>query len=189
MKNIILILVIALWSLKSNAQIEKLSGPRFGVTFLSAGSAADFIHDGFDFDDTNQKFGSTGSAFITQYGWQWESRFADGGGNITGIVEWIALVGGMEQGRFLPSISSVVGVRTDNGFEVGVGPNLSLSGVGMVFGAGYNLKSGNLNIPINIVFMPGKQKKGTVINNGVSEEYSYNSGTRVSLMLGFNMSK
>ena len=95
----------------------------------------------------------------------------------------------MEQGRFLPSISSVVGVRTDNGFEVGVGPNLSLSGVGMVFGAGYNLKSGNLNIPINIVFMPGKQKKGTVINNGVSEEYSYNSGTRVSLMLGFNMSK
>ena len=106
MKNIILILVIAFWSLKSNAQIEKLSGPRFGVTFLSAGSAADFIHDGFDFDDTNQKFGSTGSAFITQYGWQWESRFADGGGNITGIVEWIALVGGMEQGRFLPSISS-----------------------------------------------------------------------------------
>ena len=95
----------------------------------------------------------------------------------------------MEQGRFLPSISSVVGVRTDNGFEVGVGPNLSLSGVGMVFGAGYNLKSGNLNIPINIVFMPGKQKKGTVYNNGISEEYSYNSGTRVSLMLGFNMSK
>ena len=38
MKNIILILVIAFWSLKSNAQIEKLSGPRFGVTFLSAGS-------------------------------------------------------------------------------------------------------------------------------------------------------
>jgi len=59
----------------------------------------------------------------------------------------------------------------------------------MVFGAGYNLKSGNLNIPVNIVFMPGKQMKGTVYNNGISEDYSYNSGTRVSLMLGFNMSK
>ena len=43
MKNIILILVIALWSLKSNAQIEKLSGPRFGVTFLSAGLLISFM--------------------------------------------------------------------------------------------------------------------------------------------------
>ena len=28
-------------------------------------------------------------AFISQYGWQWESRFADGG-EIAGLVEWVA---------------------------------------------------------------------------------------------------
>ena len=30
--------------------------------------------------------------------------------------------------------------------EFGVGPNLSLSGIGMVFGVGYNFKSGSLNL-------------------------------------------
>ena len=51
------------------------------------------------------KHGSTGPAFTTQYGWQWESRFADGGGEIvTGIVEWIVLVGrNGDKVMFLPS--------------------------------------------------------------------------------------
>ena len=185
MKKILLTLTLGLGILTANAQIEKLAGPRIGATLITAGPMADFIHEGFEFDDDEYKHGSTGSAFITQYGWQWESRFADGGGSITGIVEWIALVGGMEQGKFLPSVSSVIGVRTAKGLEVGVGPNLSLSGIGMVFGIGHNFKSGNLNLPVNLVFMPGKSKTGDF--NG--EQYTYNSGARISLMVGFNMNK
>ena len=126
-----------------------------------------------DYLDYEGENGALGSAFITQYGWQWESRFADGGGNITGIVEWIALVGGMEKGKFLPAVSSVIGVRTADGLEVGVGPNLSISGIGMIFGIGHNFKSGNLNLPVNLVFMPDKGE----------------TGARISLMVGFNMSK
>ena len=185
MKKIVFTIALGLGLLTANAQIEKLAGPRLGVTLITAGPLADFIHEGFELDDDDHKYGSTGSAFITQYGWQWESRFADGGGSVTGIVEWIALVGGMEQGKFLPSVSSVIGVRTSNGLEVGVGPNLSLSGVGMVFGIGHNFKSGNLNLPVNLVFMPGKSKTGDF--NG--EKYTYNSGARISLMVGFNMNK
>ena len=186
MKKIVFTIALGLGLLTANAQIEKLAGPRLGVTLITPGSTADFIHEGFGFDDNEDgKYGSTGSAFTTQYGWQWESRFADGGGSITGIVEWIALVGGMEQGMFLPSVSSVIGVRTANGLEVGVGPNLSLSGIGMVFGVGHNFKSGNLNLPVNLVIMPGKSKEGD--SNG--ESYTYNSGARISIMVGFNMSK
>jgi len=191
MRKIVFTITLGLGLLTASAQIQKLAGPRVGMTFITQGSTADFIHKGFDYVDRDDvKLGETGSAFTTQYGWQWESRFADGGGDVTGIVEWIALVGGMEQGLFLPSISSVIGARTISGFEVGVGPNLSLSGVGMLFAVGYNFKSGSLNLPVNLVFMPGKDVKGDYINDsGASESYPYNTGTRISIMVGFNMSK
>ena len=64
----------------------------------------------------------------------------------------------MEKGKFLPSVSSMVGARTASGLEFAVGPNLSLSGIAMVFGVGYNFKSGNLNIPVNIAFVPGRKR-------------------------------
>jgi len=193
MKRILLTLALGLGLLTANAQIEKLAGPRIGMTLITAGPVADFLHEGFDFDE-NDRYGSTGAAFTTQYGWQWESRFADGGGEIIGIVEWIVLVAGMEQGKFLPSATSIIGARTNKGLEFGVGPNLSLSGVGMVFGVGYNFKSGNLNLPVNIAFMPGRNLTGNIETwdndgNYTYEEYDYNSGARISIMVGFNMSK
>ena len=193
MKKIFLTLALGLGLLTANAQIEKLAGPRIGMTLITAGPVADFLHEGFDFDE-NDRYGSTGAAFTTQYGWQWESRFADGGGEIIGIVEWIVLVAGMEQGKFLPSATSIIGARTNKGLELGVGPNLSLSGVGMVFGVGYNFKSGNLNLPVNIAFMPGRNLTGNIETwdndgNYTYEEYDYNSGARISIMVGFNMSK
>ena len=185
MKKLLLTFILGILVIVSSAQIKKLQGPRIGVTFITQGSTADFIHKGFDYVDRDDvKLGETGSAFTTQYGWQWESRFADGGGDVVGIVEWIALVGGMEQGLFLPSISSVIGARTSTGLEFGVGPNISLSGVGMLFAVGHNFKSGSLNIPINLVFMPGKD-----IDSDKFGGYTYNSGTRISLMVGFNLAK
>ena len=194
MKRILLTLALGLGLLTANAQIEKLAGPRLGFTFISAGPLADVINEGFDNDI--EMHGTTGSAFTTLYGWQWESRFADGGGQIVGIVEWIVLVGGMEKGMFLPSASSIIGARMDNGLEFGVGPNLSLSGIGMVFGMGYNFKSGNLNLPINISVIPGKSMTGTIHHhddnnweNSWEEDYEYNTGTRIAITLGFNMSK
>ena len=84
MKRILLTLALGLGLLTANAQIEKLAGPRIGMTLITAGPVADFLHEGFDFDE-NDRYGSTGDAFTTQYGWQWESRFADGGGEIVGI--------------------------------------------------------------------------------------------------------
>ena len=193
MKRILLTIALGLGLLTANAQVEKLAGPRVGFTYVTAGPIADFLHDGFDFDeDEDGGYGSTGPAFTTLYGWQWESRFADGGGNITGIVEWIVLVGGMERGKFLPSASSIIGARTDKGLEFGIGPNVSLAGIGMVFGVGYNFKSGRLNLPVNISVLPGRKMTGEIQNQGgnwQTEEYEYNTGTRIAITLGFNMSK
>jgi hypothetical protein len=214
MKRIFTTIILSITLLSAEAQIEKLAGPRVGVTMITPGSLASIIRGDVPFfsDEVREEWtGSTGEygAAISQYGWQWESRFADGG-DVTGIVEWIALVGGMEKGMFLPSVSSMVGVRTAKGIEFAVGPNVSLGGVAMVFGAGYNFKFGKLNVPVNIAYVPSMDKtynhdaeyewveeyddNGNYIGGGeieTSSAYSvtHPTGARISIMVGFNLSK
>ena len=212
MKIIFTTILMSITLLSAEAQIEKLAGPRVGVTMITPGSFSSIIRGDVSMfsDEVREEWtGSTGKygAAITQYGWQWESRFADGG-NVTGIVEWIALVGGMEKGYFLPSVSSMVGLRTDKGLEFAVGPNLSLGGIAMVFGAGYNFKFGKLNVPVNIAYVPSMNKTynhevkydyvelydedGNDIGyEVVTPKYSviHPTGARISVMLGFNLSK
>ena len=197
MKKIFLTISLFTLLLTVNAQTDKLSGPRIGFTFIGAGPVADFINTkDIDALDNNDFFGEEGNAFLTQYGWQWETRFADGY-DITGLVEWIVLVGGMEKGLFLPSVSSLVGVRTSSNLEFAFGPNLSLSGIGAVLAVGYNFKIGEINLPMNIAFRPGINKtrsfdelifdsNGTVIGSNEVEE-KYNTGSLVSLIVGFNL--
>ena len=214
MKRIFTTILMSITLLSAEAQIEKLAGPRVGVTMITPGSLSSIIRGDVSMfsDEVREEWtGSTGKygAAITQYGWQWESRFADGG-NVTGIVEWIALVGGMEKGYFLPSVSSMVGLRTDKGLEFAVGPNLSSGGIAMVIGAGYNFKFGKLNLPVNIAYVPSMNKtynhdaeyewveeydeNGNYIGGGeieTSPAYSvtHPTGARISVMVGFNLSK
>jgi hypothetical protein len=124
-------------SIPAQAEASELSGPRIGITALTPGSSSNFV----------------GSNHLIQYGWQLETKFSDGDG-LNGLVEWVFLVGGMEQGYFLPSISSLVGLRQESGFEFGAGPNLSISGIGFVTAVGYNFKSGAMNLPVNIFWVP-----------------------------------
>ena len=68
----------------------------------------------------------------------------------------------------------------------------------MVFGAGYNFKSGKLNMPVNIGFVPGRnntQDAYTTYNYTTNQEeittpeIQYNTGSRFSITLGFNMNR
>ena len=146
------------------------------MTMVSAGSLASILRKDvslFSGDIRKEWTGSTGKygAVMSQYGWQWESRFLDGG-DVVGLVEWIALVGGMEKGMFLPSVSSMVGLRTASGFEFAAGPNLSLGGIAMVIGIGKTLKFGKLNVPVNIAYVPSMNK--TYNHDGEEALYEYN---------------
>ena len=212
MKKIVFTIAFGLGLIVANAQIQSLAGPRLGLVYISASPGSTFLNGDMKLDDIfegSSDYADVAKGSLTSlYGWQWESRFADGG-TFTGIVEWIALIGGLEKGKLLPSVSSMVGARTASGFEFAVGPNLSLSGIAMVFGVGYNFKSGNLNIPVNIAFVPGR--KGTYearydldSNPGPDEEWGtqddvdeevqvapidYHSGNRFSITVGFNLNK
>ncbi|MBT5148046.1 MAG: hypothetical protein HOM41_05745 [Flavobacteriales bacterium] len=183
----------------SQAQVVKLAGPRVGATIVTAGSAADFIQNDLMMPG-DDGWGNSSTALITQYGWQLESRFIESE-DISGLVEWVFLVGGMERGLFLPSVSSLFGLRSKSGFEGALGPNLSLTGVGMVLALGYTFTTGNLNVPINLSFVPGKSKTyeegggwdwddatGTEIYVPASST-DYTTGSRISLTLGFNLAQ
>ena len=137
---------------------RRLSGPRFGVTFLTREMR----------DSIAVTFEEEVGAVVTQFGWQWERQFLNNGGGLTPVTEWVLLVGGLEQGVFLPSLSWLVGLRTLGGTEFGLGPNIGPGGVGMVLAAGITRTSGNVNIPFNIAVVPSKQ------------------GLRVGLLAGFN---
>ena len=216
MRRIIITTLLTVTILSVDAQVDKLAGPRVGITMVQPGILAGFLRKDYPFfpgdgepSASDEWTGSTGKygAVMSQYGWQWESRFLDGG-DVVGLVEWIALVGGMEKGMFLPSVSSMVGVRTSKGIEFAVGPNLSLGGIAMVIGAGYNFKFGKLNLPVNIAYVPSMDKtynyeaeydhthlhddEGNALDP-ILESPAYSvthpTGARISVMVGFNLSK
>jgi hypothetical protein len=139
-------------------KVVNLSGPRVGLTALSPG-----LVDKLGEHVTNPP------STISQFGWQFEKAFYTTGGGVAAVSEWVGLVGGLERDLAIPSLSWLVGFRTSSGAEFGIGPNLSPSGSALVFAAGVTLRSGFLNVPVNVAVVPSKH------------------GSRVSFLTGFNM--
>lgn len=134
----------------------KLSGPRFGVTYL-----------GGSIVDTLAAHGIDVAPVITQFGWQFERVIFANDAGLSALTEWILLVGGLEQSTFLPSISWMVGLRSARGAEFGVGPNISPAGTALAIAAGMTSRAGAFNLPVNVAVVPAK------------------TGTRISLLVGF----
>lgn len=141
-------------------QTVKLGGPRVGVTYLAPGKTRDML---------KEEFGA--SPIISQFGWQFETRFFTTEGGTSGMVEFIPLIGGLEQGLFLPSLSGMVAIREKSGYEFGVGPNVSLAGAALVFAVGTSFQTSGVNFPVNLAVVPSK------------------NGARFSLVVGFNTVK
>ena len=140
------------------AKTADLSGPRFGLTLLSEGVIKKLDERGIEV-----------GPHISQFGWQFEKQFFTQTSGVTMVTEWVGLVGGMEQNVVLPSLSWLVGVRTRDGAEFGIGPNITPAGTAMVFATGITFRTGALNIPVNVAVVPSK------------------SGTRVSLLSGLSL--
>jgi hypothetical protein len=145
-------------TLPPQAYSADLSGPRFGLSFLAPGVidklAAREIHV---------------TPNISQFGWQFEKQFYAKGSGVTMVTEWVALLGGLDQSVVLPSLSWLVGVRTREGAEFGVGPNITPAGTALVLAAGVTFRAGAMNIPVNVAVVPSKV------------------GARVTLLSGFSL--
>lgn len=138
------------------AKTVSLSGPRFGFTFLSDGIREKLRKRDID----------VGSA-ISQFGWQFERQFYSKESGPSVLNEWVVLFGGLDQGVAIPSVSWLVGLRTHEGAEFGLGPNLTPGGLALVVSAGVSFRAGVLNIPMNFAVVPSK------------------AGMRVSMLTGF----
>jgi hypothetical protein len=135
--------------------MANLSGPRIGLTMLSSGVVNRLQEDGVDIRPE-----------LSQFGWQFERQFYAKGGDIAVLHEWVVLLGGLEQGLAIPSLSWMVGLRTGRGVEFGVGPNITPVGVAMAYAAGITF-----NVPLNIAVVPS------------------HDGVRVSMLTGFTLRK
>jgi hypothetical protein len=140
------------------AKTASLAGPRFGLTLLSDGIVKKLAEREIEV-----------GAHISQFGWQFEKQFYTKDSGVTMVTEWVALVGGLEQSVALPSLSWMVGVRTRDGAEFGVGPNITPAGTALVFATGMTFRAGAFNIPVNVAVVPSK------------------SGSRVSVLSGFSL--
>jgi hypothetical protein len=140
------------------ARTVNLSGPRFGVTSLSPGAV----------EKLRTEHNLEVRPLISQFGWQFEKQFYSKSNGLTAVNEWVFLVGGLEQDAVLPSVSWIVGLRTSEGLEFGVGPNVTPAGTALVLAAGVTFRSGAFNLPINFAVVPS------------------GAGARVSVLAGFN---
>ena len=141
------------------ARTANLSGPRFGLTLLSDGTVAKLKDRSIELE----------RPFVSQFGWQFERQFFTRDSGVTMVTEWVGLVGGLDQSVLLPSLSWMVGVRTRDGAEFGVGPNVTPAGTALVLATGVTFRTGAMNIPVNAAVVPSK------------------AGTRFTLLTGFSL--
>ena len=139
------------------ARTISLAGPRFGVTMLNDRTLERLHEKGVDIT----------SPTISQFGWQFEKEMYSKTDGPTVLNEWVALLGGLDQGVAIPSLSWMVGIRTKEGAEFGIGPNITPGGVALALAAGVTFRAGVVNVPMNFAIVPSKY------------------GTRVSVLTGF----
>ncbi|TGE21572.1 hypothetical protein E5K00_14930 [Hymenobacter aquaticus] len=133
-----------------------LGGPRLGITLLTGGMA--------DKADTEYNI----KPFLTQFGWQFETRLFRLPNGTAGLLEIVPLIAGLEQNKFLPSLNALIGIRGPKGLEFGLGPNLTPLSASVALAVGTSFRSNGINFPVNFAVVPG------------------NGGARFSLLFGFN---
>ena len=140
------------------ARTLSLSGPRIGISLLSDGVVRELKKNSVDVRPT-----------ISQFGWQFERQFYAKDGGVSALNEWVFLLGGLDQGVAIPSLTWLAGLRTQEGAEFGVGPNVTPAGVALAIAAGVTFRAGVLNVPMNFAVVPTK------------------AGTRVTMLTGFTL--
>jgi hypothetical protein len=163
------------------ARPKKFGGPRIGLAIITDGTMSQNLVD------------KGKNPVITLMGWQFEERIFTIDNGACGLIEFVPMIGGMEQGIFLPSANLLIGLRGGGkqSAEFAMGPSLSVSGLGMVFAGGMNFRSGKINFPINIAVVPsvGSKKNVTDYNTGITSTIYFQTGWRFSITVGFNSRK
>jgi hypothetical protein len=143
---------------------RNLSGPRLGITLIPG--------EGRLVQKLEEKgLGPT----LSQFGWHFEWQIRPEGGGPAFVIETIPLIGGVEYGQVIPSLSLLMGVRMPNGIEFGMGPN-ALFGEqeihsALILAVGKSFDYSGVSIPINLAYTANPD------------------GNRISIMFGYAINR
>jgi hypothetical protein len=93
---------------------------------------------------------------MTQFGWQFETQITAHESGNQALMEWVVLVGGVEQNQLNFSLSWLTGYRVAGGFEIGAGPAVSMNkdqrrlNTSMIVAGGATAPFGDLYIPVHV---------------------------------------
>ena len=126
---------------------KSMDGPRLGLTYVPTGNN---LYKGLKMDGMSNT--------ISQFGWHFEWQVVPKGGGPSFLIEFIPLLGAVEYGKVLPSLTLGLGIRMPSGFEFGMGPNLLLSGTrkpstALMATVGKNFDFSGVSIPLNFVYV------------------------------------
>ncbi len=121
-----------------------LGGPRLGFTVIPGNS------------EISRRVSEEGmSRIISQFGWHFEHRVIANGNGPAFVIEFIPLIGGVEYGKPITSLSLVFGIRMPSGYEFGVGPNLLIgtkANSGLIIAGGKTFDVQGVSSPINLAY-------------------------------------
>jgi TolB-like protein len=205
-ENLVNLLVDYDGPIASHKTTLNLNGPRMGVSY-TIGDAAERLQASKS-DGGYEMF-----PVITQFGYQFETQYLSAG-SFQALLEVIGLVGGLESGKFIPSISLLNGFRSSaNGWEFAFGPTFKVVKTATGFydengdwhleyewdpNSGenpYELQElpdnrGSVKVSTNLVLAVGKTFKSGYLNIPINVYVVPNKkGTIVGTSIGFNIGR
>jgi hypothetical protein len=176
-----------------------LSGPRMGFTYFS-GEAGSILKG------RESAGGFNANPLMFQFGYQFEVQYLNQG-NFQALFEFIPIVTGLDQGKFLPSLSILNGMRSNvSGWELAFGPVFYMTQKAKGFrniatgdwqitdpkAAGWEVESrfdsrGERQFDTGFVFAVGKSFKSGKLNIPVNAFFiPRRDGHRFGVSVGFN---
>lgn len=143
---------------------RNLSGPRIGMTAV------------LDQDQIDKMKARGMGPFMSQFGWHFERRMVPLGGGPQFVIESVPMVGGVEYGEFIPSMTLAMGVRFPSGAEFGLGPSISANpdnggSSSLVIAAGRSFDYGGVSLPVNVALStnPHGQRLSLVLGYAIQQ--------------------
>lgn len=105
---------------------------------------------------------------VSLFGWHFEHQVTPVLGGPQLVTEVTPLFGGVEYGKVVPSVTLSIGLRSRGGYEIGMGPSLTLGNadsggsVALAIAAGRSLDFGGVRIPLNLAV--STNPKGTMVS-------------------------
>lgn len=133
------------YGLETSFAERDLGGPRLGITYVPGNTAL--------VEKLKEKgIGTT----ISQFGWHFEYQIIPEGGGPSFILQSVPMLGGVEYGTLIPSVTFAMGIRLPDGLEFGMGPNIMFGGsrgasTSLVVAIGQSFNYGGVSIPLNLV--------------------------------------